>query len=426
MNETRAFTLLKEIGFVRTAGSPEEHRAAELLIAQAAKLGVTAVLEPFDIPNAVTKTAKLEVLQPYQKSYTVTDYKCCANTDDNGLTADFYYAQGATAADLADARGKIVLVNGYLRLPAYKRMTKAGVAGFVTMSGALLDREEETDLFTRQLRTNLQTFGSLPGVNLRATDAFELVKQQASQVRLTVKSETVALQSGNVVAEIKGTKYPEEIISFGAHYDSTEFSTGVYDNGAGSVMVMELLHYFTENPPLRTVKFIWYGSEEVGLLGSHAYVKQHEEELRHHLLMINIDVGGSVLGQDLAQITGEMSLVHFTDYFMKLRGYPVEVTQSTYSSDSIPFANKGVPAVNFIREGAEGGAYIHCRNDVIDYLSPEGLDKTMRHLLDYSTQLVNAVVFPVEKKMPTEMVEAVDKYLYKKELEEAKLEHPQQ
>ncbi len=58
------------------------------------------------------------------------------------------------------------------------------------------------------------------------------------------------------------------------------YSTGVYDNGAGSVINLEAYRYFLENKPNRNLIFIWCGSEERGLLGSKAYVKKHEEELK--------------------------------------------------------------------------------------------------------------------------------------------------
>ncbi|MEG2842413.1 MAG: M28 family peptidase, partial [Ruthenibacterium sp.] len=194
------------------------------------------------------------------------------------------------------------------------------------------------------------------------------------------------------------------------------FSTGVYDNGAGSVINMEMLRHFAKNPPLRTVQFCWYGSEEIGLCGSFAYVKAHVDDVKHTRLMINVDVAGPVLGYDVARVTGETALVNFTDYFMKTKGYGVTVTQDIYSSDSIPFAETGVPAVNFGRDGAEGAAFIHCRHDVLQYLSADALQKTMTHLLDYTSTLINAAAFPIARKMPEEMTASVDKYLYKKEI----------
>jgi Zn-dependent M28 family amino/carboxypeptidase len=144
-------------------------------------------------------------------------------------------------------------------------------------------------------------------------DCLDMVRNKVSKVKVELITEDYELTSHNVVVTLEGSKYPDEIISFGAHYDSVPFSTGVYDNGAGSVIIMELLRYFKENPPIRTIKFVWYGSEEVGLLGSKAYLKAHEEELKKHLLMINVDVGGSILGQEKALVTAEQSLVDYID-----------------------------------------------------------------------------------------------------------------
>ncbi|MEG1925171.1 MAG: M28 family peptidase [Ruthenibacterium sp.] len=412
----RAFALLQKIGYIRTSGTAEEMKTAEILKAEAESCGVAAVIEPFDVEDAEITAASLTVLAPYEKTYEVTAYKCAENTPADGLVADFYYAENLSDADLAAAKGKIVLVNGYLRLIPYQKMREAGVVGFITMSGSLLDKEGDADLFTRGLRDKLRTFGSMPGVNIAIADAFEIVSKKAEKVRLTLQNTPVTRTSHNVIATISGTKYPDEIISFGAHFDSVPFSTGVYDNGAGSVINMEMLRHFAQNPPLRTVQFCWYGSEEIGLCGSFAYVKAHADDVKHTRLMVNVDVAGPVLGYDVARVTGETALVNFTDYFMKTKGYGVTVTQDIYSSDSIPFAETGVPAVNFGRDGAEGAAFIHCRHDVLQYLSADALQKTMTHLLDYTSTLINAAAFPIARKMPEEMTASVDKYLYKKEI----------
>ena len=414
----RMFDQLQKIGFIRTAGSPEEHRAAALLQEEITRCGVKSVLEAFSIEDAQHEKATLTIVEPYEKTYTVTAYKCAQNTPDEGIVADFMYIENASDVSLAQAKGKIVLLNGFLRLPIYKKLVEAGVAGLITMSGTLLDKEDETDLFTRKLRAPLQQMGLMPAANLRISDAFELVQKGAAKARLLVHSTPTVLTSHNVVASIEGTQFPQQIVSFGAHYDSVPFSTGVYDNGAGSVILLEMLRYFCENPPLRTVKFVWYGAEEIGLEGSKAYVKQHAEELAQHLLMLNVDVAGPVLGYDTIAVTGEKSIVAALDFFMKTKGYAVEINQETYSSDSIPYADSGIPSLNFCRRGAEGGSFIHCRNDVLDYLSADALQKTATLVLDCSATILNAPAFPFERTMPAEMVEAVDKYLYKKELAE--------
>lgn len=415
----RGMELLQKIGFTRVAGSEEEKKAAEILKAECEAIGVEASIESFEIEDATIEKAAFEILEPFQQEYEVTGYKCAAETWDRGLTADFLYVENGTDVNLKDAAGKIVLVNGYLRVPLFKKLMEAKVAGIVTMEGTIKDKLDETDLSTRKLRRTLRAFGSVPMVNLRTKDAFDLVSRGACKARLVLKNTTVTKKSHNVIAEIAGTERPNEVISFGAHYDSVDFSKGVYDNGAGSVINMEILRYFKENPPKRTVKFMWYGSEEIGLEGSWAYVKAHKDELDKHVLMINVDVGGPVLGVDRITATAEEKVVSFLEYFTKIRGHSAQVKQGIYSSDSIPFADSGVPAVNFSRDGAPGAAYIHNRNDTLAFLSADMLAKTTSIVLDFSKAMVNAQVFPVEKKIPQNMVEDVEKYLYKKELAEA-------
>ena len=415
----REMELLEKIGFTRIAGSPEEEKAAQILKEECDKLGVPAIIQPFEIEQGIVEEATLEILEPFQQEIPVTGYQCAQNTPEGGLEAPFLYVENADDVSLSDARGKIVLVNGYMRVPLFRKLMKAGVAGIVTMEGQLRDKREETDLSTRKLRRTLRAFGNVPMVHTRVLDAIELVRKGASKARIVLKGRTEERTSHNVVATVLGTEKPEEIVSFGAHYDSVDFSKGVYDNGAGSVINMEILRYFKENPPKRTLKFMWYGSEEIGLEGSWAYVKAHKEELEAHKLMINVDVGGPVLGVDRITATAEKELASYLEYFVKIHGFTAEVKQGIYSSDSIPFADSGVPGVNFSRDGAPGAAYIHDRFDTLSFLSADMLEKTTRIVLEFGKEMAGAALVPVERKIPQNIVEDVEKYLYKKELSEA-------
>ena len=415
----REMELLEKIGFTRIAGSPEEEKAAQILKEECDKLGVPAIIQPFEIEQGIGEEAPLEILEPFQQEIPVTGYQCAQNTPEEGLEAPFLYVENADDVSLSDARGKIVLVNGYMRVPLFRKLMKAGVAGIVTMEGQLRDKREETDLSTRKLRRTLRAFGNVPMVHTRVLDAIDMVRKGACKARLVLKGRTEEWTSHNVIATVLGTEKPEEIVSFGAHYDSVDFSKGVYDNGAGSVINMEVLRYFAENPPKRTLKFVWYGSEEIGLEGSWAYVKAHKEELEAHKLMINVDVGGPVLGVDRITATAEKELASYLEYFVKIHGFTAEVKQGIYSSDSIPFADSGVPGVNFSRDGAPGAAYIHDRFDTLSFLSADMLEKTTRIVLEFGKEMANAALVPVERKIPQNIVEDVEKYLYKKELSEA-------
>lgn len=413
INSQREFELLKKIGFIRTSGSEEELKAANILLEEISAIGCNGCLEDFKVPTSKIKKAYLKVVEPYEKEYEITPYNCSISTPEGGITTDFVYIEDGLDASLVDLKGKFVLINMRPNPQLYKKLIEAGIAGYITMCGTAMDEEDKTDITIARMREKNTKYGKVPALNMRMKDCFHMVKNKASKVKVELITEDIELTSHNVVVTIEGSKYPEEIISLGAHYDSVPFSTGVYDNGAGSVIIMELLRHFKENSPLRTIKFVWYGSEEVGLLGSNAYLKAHEEELKKHLLMINVDVAGSILGNEKALVTAEQSLVDYIDHVAKIKGFPLKVEQSIYSSDSTAFADVGIPSVTFCRFAPSGGAFIHTRNDVIDYLSAEALEKTTIITKDFSESIINSIVFPIEKKIPDNMRKELDKYFNK-------------
>lgn len=121
-----------------------------------------------------------------------------------------------------------------MRRKDYEALQKAGVAAILTFSGSTLDRRSETDCDIRKLRETLtEPFGDAVALNLRAADAAEMVRRGAKRLHLELEGESYDGVSQNVCAEIPGTDRPQEIISFGAHYDSVYFSSGVYDNLSG-------------------------------------------------------------------------------------------------------------------------------------------------------------------------------------------------
>jgi hypothetical protein len=418
INSQREFELLKKMAFVRTSGSEEELKAANILLQEIASIGCEGHLEEFKSPTSKITKASLKVVEPYEKEYEVTPYNCSVSTLEGGIITDFVYIEDGLDVNLVDLKGKFVLINNRPAPKLYKKLIEAGIAGYITMSGTAIDEEDKTDIAVAKLREKQTQYGKVTALNMRTKDCFHMVKNNASKVKVELITEDIELTSQNVVVTLEGTKYPEEIVSFGAHYDSVPFSTGVYDNGAGSVIIMELLRHFKENPPLRTVKFVWYGSEEVGLLGSQAYLRAHEEELKKHLIMINVDVAGSVLGREMALVTAEQSLVDFIDHMAKIKGFPLKVEQSIYSSDSTAFADAGIPSVTFCRFAPQGGAFIHTRNDVMDFLSAEALEKTTVITKEFSEAMINSVVFPIEKKIPENMRKELDKYFNKESKKE--------
>ena len=412
VSEERAFELLKKMAFERVSGTGEERRAAEILRGEAASFGVSAEFDPFSVEDADVLRAELEVLSPFHKKYEVTGFKRSADTPDEGLTAGFLYVEDAAEALLQDARGKIVLTND-VRRNAYERIVKAGAAGVITWSGDFSDDPAHSDLNICKLRPMLtDAFGFLPAVNMRAADAIDLVRSGAETVRLTVKNRNVTRESRNVLCTIPGTDRADEEILLGGHYDSVYFSTGVYDNAAGCVVLMELMRYFKANPPRRTLKFVFFGSEEQGLLGSRHYAASHD--LEKTVFMVNADVGGPVLGANKAYLTCNQDGVAYVAALLNEGGYAFEVKQSIQSSDSIPMTDAGVPCLNINRAAAHGAGVMHSRLDTVSFLSARGVANILYPALDIMKRLDGASVFPIKREIPQEVRDMVDRYLYRK------------
>ena len=414
----RAYGLLKELAYERVSCSEAEKKAAARLLEEALSTGAKAHIEEFTVKCGKVHHAKLVVTKPYVKEYEVTGYERAASTPAEGIDLPFYYAENLLPLHLENVKGKAVLINGRLRRADYEKLQKAGAAAILTFSGSTIDRTSETDCDIRKLReTMTEPFGTNLALNMRAADAAEIVRRGAKEVHIELTAEDYDGISQNVCAVIEGTEKPGEIISFGAHYDSVYFSTGVYDNMSGSVIIMELLRYFAAHPPKRTMKFNWYGSEEQGLLGSKAWTAAHEEELAQHVLMVNIDVAAATLGQNNAPVLATEAAVGYVDALMKEIGIPCQVKLDIYSSDCVPFADKGVPAVNLCRFGTAGAGYIHDRRDNFksNYLDEKSLNITLQQALHLAQRVDGAVSFPIEKKIAQEIKDKVDEYLFKKE-----------
>ncbi|MBR6790293.1 MAG: M28 family peptidase [Oscillospiraceae bacterium] len=409
----REYALLEKIGFVRVSGSEEEKKAAEMLAEEVRALGVEAELEPFTVTHYEVKKVRFEMLEPEYREIEVLGYGYSGCTPEEGITAEFAYVQGGTPNELKNVRGKIVMTDGRMMPNVYERIIKAGAAGFVTWSGTVIDDVTCTDIDKRELREPHWRHGKCPGVTMRAKDAMELVRANPKTVRLTLVQEESERNSHNVIATLPGTDLADEEICFVAHYDSTPYSPGVYDNLSGSAIILEMMRHYIANPPRRSLRFVWFGSEERGLLGSKYYVEAHENELEKMQLLINVDMAGPVLGVDRAFITADVSLQHMVDYLGAEAGFPIQTVQDVYSSDSTPFAGKGVPAISFARFGAQGAAPGHNRFDLLEHLSAESLDKTTGFVRLFSDRIIGSEWFPVPRTMPDNMLEAIDNYLHR-------------
>ena len=397
---------IKKLYFNRTAGSENEKKAAGIIAETVRDLGGNADYEPFDIEQFIIEEARFSAYSNGTETQVeVTGYGRTGSTPDGGIEAPFMYAGTGSDIDTENCCGKIVFVNG-MHHDLYRRLLKKKAAGFVTYEGSIFDDRSKTDLGMRSIKTKTSELGSLPGVMMRAADALKLIRSEPDRVKIVLRQRNTSLVSGNVAAEISGSIKNEKVL-FTAHYDSTMFSKGAWDNASGCANLMALYSYYIKNRPLRSIRFIWCGSEEIGLMGSKAYVSAHRDELNDFALGINIDMTGTVIGNDIACVSGDDSIKNYLQYCASETAFPVSVSSGIFPSDSSPFAHAGVPFIIFQR-GGQGG--MHSRNDVIDALSEKSLGKTTEFIRFASERLLNSKVFPVPRSIPDSIREELENY----------------
>ena len=404
MKARQIMKIFKDTAYVRMGGSAEELRAAEYLKSKCAEFGLEATIEGFEVDMATMKTAMLIV---DGKSITCKGY---LNAGSSEVEAPFYYLRSTDSYALSQCKGKIVMIDGYLGYWMYQDLLDNGAVGFVTYDGNANYADRNID--QRELRSFVSKGNKIPGVNINAKDAIELIRKGASVAKIVLEQEEYKGQSHNVILDMPGEI--DEYIVLTAHYDSTSLSQGAYDNMSGSVGILAVAEYFAKKPHRYGLRFVWCGSEERGLLGAKAYCQQHEEELKKVALNINLDMIGCIMGRFIACCTTEEALTHYINCFSNELGFSVATRQEVYSSDSTPFADKGVPALSFARIAPQNTATIHNSYDTIAVMSGEQMVEDIAFITAFTERMVNAVRCPVGKTIPDNMKEKLDIYLNRK------------
>ncbi len=405
MDGERAMDFLRRIAFTRLGGSPEEKRAADIISEELFGLGIKPVIEEFEMWTYANAQARVQVLEPYQAEYGASAVGLSGVTPDGGLEAPLKYVETGQPEFLHDIQGTILLAMGSGGAKGYERAKKKGVVGRLIIGGA---GRELINIATNSFQ--FERFGKLPTAYVRYEDALEMLKQGASRVRMFVSQDEFLANSRNVVADIPGTHDPEEIILVGAHFDSVIENQGAHDNGAGSATIMEMARYFSQNPAKRTLRFVWFGSEEFGLKGAWHYIERHKDELDKHVFMVNVDVAGGIVGQNSASVMGSDKLQNYLDIMGKEFGIGLTPRQSIYSGDCIPLGYKGVPSVTFARGGG-GSTYIHSPGDTLEHIDGAHLAMLGDFVLGFTDRIANAGQFPFGKEIPESIKKATRDYI---------------
>ncbi|MEO0341500.1 MAG: M28 family peptidase, partial [Bacteroidota bacterium] len=303
----------------RLSGTPNAAAAVEYVRQMLDTLGMdTVYLQPCIVPHWDRGEPEQVRIVNSEKIGTI-DLKALAlgnsiGTGPMGLTADVIEVQSLDEVDELGPSvisGKIVFYNRPLdrtqlntfrayggavdqRVFGAARAAKNGAIGVLVRSMTTQDDDNPhtgTTVYDPEIE-------AIPTIAISTNDAnllSRLLTEEVVRVFMRNTSRMLAPKlSYNVVGEIKGTEFPDEILLVGGHLDSWDVGQGAHDDGAGCVHAMDVIHLLKalDYQPKRTLRCVLFMNEENGQAGAIAYRDTSFAKNEFHLAAIESDRGG--------------------------------------------------------------------------------------------------------------------------------------
>jgi len=379
LNSINSDTMYSNISLLsktpRVAGTFQEEVAVTFIKKQFEAYGYDTELQSFTFKDyTAPHTIELSVdhmtktIQPLALEYAV-DGDVSAQVMDAGLGRD-HELKGL------DLTGKIALLKrGEISfVEKVKNVTDKGAVGVIMYN-------HEPGNIGGSLGSLQST--SIPSVFLTKADGEMLVnhfkRSPSSKTSIKIIGAKIGTNtSHNVIATKKplnNKKNDNDIVVISSHHDSVAVAPGANDNASGISITLELARILKTIPTETEIRFITFGAEEVGLVGSAHYVEQlPKDEINRIVANFNLDMVGSKDAGDLILQTTNNKPNLVTDLAQaastKLNGEPTPYNQGE-SSDHVSFANVGIPAALFIHNPTE--PWYHTKDDTIEKISKEKL-----------------------------------------------------
>jgi carboxypeptidase Q len=239
------------------------------------------------------------------------------------------------------------------------------------------------DLLYRHTNAVAGEIDRLPMVMVAREDAGRMARLLASGQKLYADLSIPnhiggPITAENVVAELRGSEKPDEFVVLGAHLDSWELGTGALDNGCNAALVIDALRAIKGSGlrPRRSIRFILFSGEEEGMIGSHAYVVAHRDELEQAVGVVVFDAGvGRTTGFSLG---GRKDVVGAAATLVApLRQFEAATltTDAEWGTDNFDFMLEGVPTLVANQEEANYLINYHAGSDTFDKVDMAQLKK---------------------------------------------------
>ena len=308
MADTFAWNRLAELSDMfghRLSGSPQLEQAIQWAANGMRADGLENVhLEPVMVPHWVRGQEHARMIRPNEQDLVMLGLGGSIGTPPGGIEAETFVVDSFDALD-SRAHGKIVVYNvpfttytqtvRYRTTGAWRAARHGAVASLVRSVGPRGARTPHTGAVNYT-----ETDSRIPAAAITVEDAELLQRMQdrgtPAWVRLEMDAHLLPdAESANVVGEILGWEWPNEVVVVGGHIDSWDVGTGSTDDGGGCIVTWEALRIIKQLGlrPRRTLRVVLWTNEENGLRGATAYRDRYDKQLADHIMMLESDSGVS-------------------------------------------------------------------------------------------------------------------------------------
>jgi carboxypeptidase Q len=374
----------------RLSGSASLERAITWAVAEMKTDGLDNVrAEKVMVPHWVRGEESLEMLSPVTQKLSLLGLGNSVGTPAAGISADAVVVRNFAELDALGerVRGKIVVYNApftnYGATVQY-RLNGASRAARYGAVAALVRSITPTSLQTPH--TGAMNYDPaqpkipVAAITIEGAEQLQRTYDRGDRITLQLKMEAKFLpdaESANVIAELKGTERPDEIVLIGGHYDSWDVGQGAHDDGGSCIAAWEAIRLLKELGlrPRRTIRVVLFTNEENGLRGGNAYRDAHRAELSKHIIAIESDSGiYRPEGFGLAATAPPLVRSNMMEISKLLVGIDSHrIAASGGGADIGPIMREGVVGANLDVEGSRYFDIHHTHADTLDKIDPRDL-----------------------------------------------------